>query len=204
VVAKQIKHFCKDYLKLFKGKMPLFRGIHGISKIGNKPVRQDRTPLGTSSEAFKFVNKWLNKKGWPRRDRSVICTSNESWANDFGNPRMIFPVEMKGYAWIESTDFNDHSFSDKAVSKGGRPKSWDIGTLEWMTEHSQDEKRFDRANKYLETFIHGNKHFDIAYNRKYEIWFDCKRYYYLTIVAMAGDRQNDYINAFKKAGIKVK
>ncbi|GAI90034.1 unnamed protein product [marine sediment metagenome] len=204
MVVKQIKHFCKDYLKLLKGKQPLWRGIYSISKIGNKPVRTDRNAKGTSEDAFKFVNKWLSKKGWPRRDRSVICTSNKSWADDFGNPRMIFPVEMKGYAWIESRDFNDHSFSDKAVSKGGTPKSWDIGTLEWMTEYSPDENRYDRADKYLQDFVHGNKHFDIAYNRQYEMWFDCKRYYYLSIAAMDGEEQNQYIRAFKKAGIKVK
>lgn len=199
IVVKQIKHFCKDYLKLLKGRMPLWRGMYIESKIGNKPVRTNRRPMGTADDAYKFVNKWLGKKGWPRRDKSVMCTTNKSWTDSFGNPRMIFPVEMKGYAWIESTDFNDMSFSGRAVSKGGTPKSWDSGTLEWMIEHSPD-----RANKYLEDFVHGNKNFDIAYNRQYEMWFECKRYYYLSIAAMDGEAQNEYIRAFKKAGIKVK
>jgi hypothetical protein len=200
--VKLIARNCKKYLKLLGNNHPLYKGLSlSGSLAGMKEVRQDRHSMGTSTVTYKYVNKWLGKKGWPRRDKSVICTANESYAYDFGGAVMIFPFDMNyGYAWIEARDFNDWSFVD---DKSKMPTSWDIGTLEHIIEYSAQEERFERADKYLEAFVHANKGFREAYGNMYEIWFNCKQYYYLNLNSMNQYIEKEFKKEFKRAGIRL-
>lgn len=201
--VRLVKWNCKKYLKLLgRNNHPLYKGIKITeSYVGIKDVRKDRSAIGTSPDTFKYVNKWLGKKGWPRRDKSVMCTAHKSVAYDFGNANMIFPLDSNySYAWIDSKDFNDWSY---VSDRNKLPKDWDIGTLENLIEYSTKKDRFEIANEYLETFIHVNEGFREAYGNGNEIWFDCKQYYYLNLDNMTSGQEKEYIAEFKRVGITI-
>jgi len=200
-IANTFKKDCSKYIKLLSGKRPMFKGMESqylepqkyTSKIyiGRKKVRKNRRPSGTQKWAFEFVNKWLDKKGWPRRDKSLILTSNEGWSDYFGNAYYVFPINTNyGYAWVEASDFND--------SSPGKV-DWDVGRFHNLVDNDEDIV----ASDMLEEFVHGNKHFDIAYNREYETWMDCNYYYFLGIGLMKPEIQIEFREAFKKIGVKL-
>ena len=204
-IADVFKNNCSKYLKLLGGRKPMYRGmelqysdpVDFTSKIfiGRKRVRQNRRPMATDPGAFKLVNYWLEKQGWPRRDKSIMTTSDASWAASFGNAYYVFPINPKGYAWVEASDFNNYSPS---TSPDRIPSSWSIGPFENLAKNNPE-----LAVQMLKNFVHGNKHFNIAYNRQYETWFDCKQYYFLYLRGMKSDIQNEFKKAFKKVGIEL-
>ena len=88
IKTKHTNGNCKPYFNLLKNREPLFRSINTNLKdneIMLKKVRQDRRPLGTNSKVFKEINKWLEKNKHIRRDKSVIATSDLSYALYFGS-----------------------------------------------------------------------------------------------------------------------
>ena len=198
-ISHLIKKKCSKYLKLIGNRKPLYRGMESQYAqagkypnkvyIGKKAVRKNRTPKGTEQITFKFVNDWLSNKGWPRRDSSMICTSNETWANTFGNAFYVFPINSSyGYAWVDSHDFNTMSLKDMG--------EWNIGELE---DHAHNNPK--EGIKMLEDHVRGNKKFNAAYNREYEIWIDCKEYYFLGYDLMMMEEQKKFKKAFKKIGL---
>ena len=213
-IVKQIKTNCKKYLKLLGNKHPVYRGMNirgdtiGSSVIGTKVVRQNRNPQGTEPKAFKFVNQWLDKKGWPRRDKSVICTSDDGYAASFNELYYIFPVDSNyGYAWVESQDFNDQHiemYSEKRIWGSDFVESSVNG--QYYGDFIGYEDGEANAIEHLNKFVHGNKRFNTAYSNEYEIWFDCKQFYYLRDDIVSGNytkKGKELKNEFKKAKITV-
>lgn len=205
-VAEMVKANCSKYLKLLGGKKPMFRGMETQYEsaddwdskifIGKKKVRKNRAPQGTNPTGFKLVNKWLGKKKWPKRDKSIMMTSDSDKALMFGNAHYVFPINSSyGYAWVEANDFNDW---DSSTNPHSIPKSWSIGPFETLSKTKPE-----MAEQMLEDFVHGNKHFDVAYNRGYEIWMDCNHYYLLYYDGMIQQKQKEFKDAFKKIGVKL-
>lgn len=166
--VSRIQKDCKPYLSLLKGKRPLLRGIDKIGDVGIKGVRKDRIPSGSNRFVFDYVNKWLDKKGYPRRDRSVMCRSSDYQMELFGNPYYIYPKGNFKYAWVDVKDFNEDE---------------DDWNLPYHGISSEDDLLKDDIDKTLEKHITANKGFDIAYKKDYEIWIECSQYYYISLFA---------------------
>jgi hypothetical protein len=188
-----IKKKCKPYLSLLKGKEPLFRGLHDISDskatfndeedvlvnktdvglgYGIKKVRKNRTPKGTNKKDFLLVNKWLDSHGHARRDQSISVTADKIQADYFGANSWVFPIGKFDYSWVKSPDFN-HSCNTTGYVPGDvfhYLRKFYAGTLD--TESKQGN---------LDFFITTNKGFEEAYKKDYEIWIDCKEYYYVLV-----------------------
>lgn len=205
-IAKTFQKDCSKYIKLLGGKRPMFRGMETqysepqnfTSKvfIGRKKVRKNRKAMATNKTAYELVNKWLDKKGWPRRDQSIMMTTNADTAIMFGNEYYVFPINSSyGYAWVEDEDFNNYG---NAEPMDRQPKYWGIGKFENFAKTKPE-----MAEQMLEDFIHGNKHFDIAYNRGNETWMDCNYYYFLYLRGMKKDIQREFREEFKRVGIKL-
>ena len=191
-----IEKKCKPYLSLLKGKEPLYRGLHDISDAratqvededdiinrtgvglgyGIKKVRKDRIPKGTQKANFKILNKWLGSHGHARRDQSISVTADKLQSDFFGANSWVFPIGKFDYSWVKSPDFN-HSNNNTGYKTCGQGnifqylKAFYSGTLD-------DESR--QGN--LDFFITTNKGFEEASRKGYEIWIDCKQYYYILV-----------------------
>ena len=156
-----IESECKKYLKLLKGKTPLYRGGRYPGIMGISGVRQDRKAIGVFSKGqVEFVNKWLEKSKYPRRDKSLITTPDPAHAQQFasGNIYYVFPIGKNwDFAYTKAKDFN---FSGELSMRLGQ-----------IATHKKEAKEF------LSGFI-SDDNFNKAYNKKWEIWFNCKKFYY--------------------------
>lgn len=202
-IFNDIKKKCKPYLRLIKGREPLYRGIHDITGskatfydeedvlvnktdvglgYGIKKVRQDRIAKGTRKTDFKLVNKWMEGNGHVRRDKAVSVTSSLLAAKFFGSNSWIFPIGNFNYSWVKSPDFNH---TNKAV--GYFTADWecdtDLDATIWEFLQAYYNGTLDSRTKQadLEYFVTTNKGFDEAYKKGYEIWISCKEYYYILV-----------------------
>jgi len=130
------------------------------------------------------MNNWLESAGHTRRDRSVIAIGSERIAEDFGNAYMIFPIGKFNYSWVTTEDWNDGNLS------GGLKRGWNI----WELVDDIDVKMpFEEMTEKYKRHITTNKGFRKAYNMDYEIWMDCKQYYF---VAANIDEMEEYEELF--------
>lgn len=168
-----IQKDCKYYLNITQGKYIFNRGMLYVDGLGKKKVRQDRKPRGMQSGVFEKFNKWLEKNGHVRRDKSVIARKDNNKRNMFGDNYYIFPIGKFNYTWVKAKDIN-------MVDKTG----WYSDAVDNF--FTQGEKTFDndyriKLNKPFKEFFTTNKGIDIAWKNQYEIWFDCKEYYYFCL-----------------------
>ena len=202
-ILTDIKKRCKPYLSLLKGKEPLYRGLHDVSDAkatyveeeedelinrtdvglgyGIKKVRKNRIPKGTPAKEFKILNKWLQGNQHARRDKSISVTSNRTTAEFFGNNSWVFPIGKFDYSWVKSPDMNHTN-----KNTGYFVSKWDLTDPEKQATISEFLKAYysgtlDVRTKQadLKHFITTNKGFSEAYKNGYEIWIDCKEYYYI-------------------------
>jgi len=155
---------CKPYLKLIGNFYPLYRGIYSLtpkylnSGFDKKKVRKNREPQATDQKVFKMLNIWLQKNGHNRRDQSISVTSNISTASTFGDAAMVFPIGKFSYSWIKAEDLN---ILDIVTG-------WD----KW--------KELYKTKLELSKWIFTDKKFKVPYMKRYEIWINCKEYYYVS------------------------
>ncbi len=185
LINSLIQENCKPYLKLIKGKTPLYRGmdyknnIWGDILTGQKKVRTDRKPRShTPLKYFKIINTWLEKNGHNRRDNTVICINDKTRLAMFGAPYKIFPLGKISYTWVDSHDFN---ITDNS-------SGWQSGMFNYLPYIKAGKEAEDRFNKDYKLkmskpviqYFHTDDNFDKGYNKKYEFWIKCKSYYYVS------------------------
>lgn len=162
-----VKKDCSKFLRLSKG-YPLFRGFSRDvgpfmdETLYKKRTRKDRRPKATDLRAYEALNKWLEKNGFARRDKSVIVTSNSKHTEIFGAfVGVVYPIGNFKYTWVESYDFN---LSD--IRSG-----WSGIDAEFSFKYNKEDE-IEEWSKY----IHKDNIMK-AINEKYEIWFECDSYY---------------------------
>lgn len=172
---KDIIKNCKYYISQLNRNqisVPFVRGISRSklkSPFGKKSVRQDRKPLATKKEVFNEINDYFEEKGHARRDKSVIATSNYEWTKFFGVPTYIFPIGKFNYTFVKTYDFNKLKYLDRAPQL----------LQDFMRNQIKDEDKIDQALELLDNWVVTNKKMHVPYEMGYEIWFDCKEYYYI-------------------------
>lgn len=169
--SKRIHKDCKPYLKLLGKREPLRRGMNEGSQYGSilfkKKVRKDRRArIGGANEA-KFLNELLEKYGHIRRDKSVMA-NNRSTAT-FGQQYYIFPIGKFNYTWVRAEDWN-FSYDKTGWRKPGTG---------WRDSELEIEEDFKRQHD-MDNIV-TNKGFNTAHKMEYEIWMDCKEYYFMPL-----------------------
>jgi len=200
-LTKMIHKDCKPYLSLLGNKKPLYRGMDEDIDVGVKSVRQDRTPLGMYKIQANQLNKWLKKNGHVPRNKAVFATSNKHNVDLFGNTFYIFPIGKFNYTFIKSKDINiedirtgwsddilDIMFPTEAGQnffnipdfiKHSYKPSDDCYSLSADVIRIGDLKgRMSCIENAFSKYFVTNKNFNEAYKEGYEIWFDCKKYYF--------------------------
>jgi hypothetical protein len=126
-----------------------------------------------NSDTFKKLNKWLQDNNHVRRDKAVIAANigDNIFQNMFGQVYYIFPIGKFNYTWLKSRDINMKDISS--------------GWYEYAVDNFfiYGEKTFDsdykiNLNKPFKEYFTTNKGIEKAWKEYYEIWFDCKEYYY--------------------------
>jgi hypothetical protein len=183
-INKLIQENCKPYLRLIKGKYPLYRGMNyknakwGDIWTGEMNVRTNRKPRShIKISMFKIINKWLEKHKHNRRDNAVMCISDKTRVSSFGNAYNIFPVGKMSYTWIESRDFNVDNYDNGWESSMYRYISFIQAGQEAEDRYNNDYRL--RMSKPVLEYFHTDTDFDVAYKNGYEIWIKCKSYYYI-------------------------
>lgn len=169
----EIKPNCKKYFKINSINTPLYRGVSNINSLfGIKDVRKNRKPLGTNNDAFKIINNFLDKKGHTRRDRSISATSKKSDLDIFGTPCVIFPKGDFKYTWIKLGDFNHW---------GGWDKQGYSKVADFLMGDTFSDKKNEEILNNINSILTTNKDLKTAIQKKYEVWFDCKNYYFMNL-----------------------
>jgi len=168
-IKKSIQDKCKPYLSLTKDMM-FYRAMNTPNDnrqyAGIKLVRQDRKSRGMDKKGANNVNSWLEEHGHMRRDQSVFAVSDKTKLGLYGSSKgryVIYPVGKFDYTYIKVGDMN----------LAGRSEYGDA-----ITALIRNIKMDLHETQLKEMFV-TNKNIKEAYNKKYEIWFRCKLYYYL-------------------------
>ena len=193
IMVDRITKNCKPYLKLLKGREPIKRGMDSgdfiwspgsTKEAGLKKVRQDRlSKAGIDQEVYRKINIWLKDHKGAQRDKSVIGVTKPgshafSW---FGPQHWIWPTGNFKYTFVESHDFNSSS-RNWELSKFTAFIKWHYPAREEMEWQTKVNGEVTKTSHYKPIdYFHINKDFDLAYNKGYEIWFECKTYYYVKV-----------------------
>lgn len=174
-----IKSNCKPYLKKIGNNYrgPLLRSMMRSKNYGYKTPRQNRESQGTSHKTFKSFNKWLEKNGHLRRDKSVSCTTDEQVIDVIpGIIHWVFPIGKFKYSWIKSTDVN---IPDMETGWGGNVwlAQYFNPDFKGITVNSKRINMFGEPDN-LNDWIFTNKKFKTPWKNEWEIWFS-QPYYYM-------------------------
>ena len=184
VVEKIIRKDCAQYLRILQsaGIGVFWRGLgypSPANNFGKKAVRKDRQTKGMHFKLAKVFNPWLEKKGHNRRDQSISATADFEHARFFGDPMAIFPIGKVSYTWIHSKDINEPDRKTKFHPE----MIWvAMDTMPAYIGSGEERKIWDKADKIKKVFpsyVVTDKRIKTAYDKGYEIWFDCKSYYFV-------------------------
>jgi len=169
-----IEKDCKHYLSLTKnGDMEFFRGMYGKTDSGKKKVRQDREAKGMDGSGSYNFNKWLVKNGHTDRSKSVMATSMIERGRFFSEDvYVIYPIGKFNYTWINKRDVNMRD----------RWSNDEQDAFDSITIGFADSLPSKTSNDIVKKMFKTNKGIRTAYMKGFEIWFDCKEYYYKKVV----------------------
>lgn len=197
--------------------------IHVLPPLLHGEVHKDRTPQGHPG-TFALLNNWLQKNKHCRRDKSVIAISKEkNFASVFGNlSTLIFPIGNFDYSFVRSADIHLQRtvLIEKNMKKEKIEKLIDIirkGTLLFRDEllwifFSEKIKKsvyetmynyppkevIDEVKKVFPSYFETNENIEEAFQKEYEIWFDCDDYYLLNTNLLDKTK-----NILKKLGLSM-
>lgn len=181
---------CKPYLKMIKHySKPFYRGMNE-KVMGIKPVRKNRTSLGTRDDVFEKLNPWLQKNKHNRRDQSFMVTTSEDAVGQFGNPYFVFPMGKFSYTWMNARDFNMKD--NRTGWSNDTANYYDYENDEWKDDDWAE--RTKRKLKYnFKDYFHTDKGIDDAINAEYEIWINCKKYMFVMSSRQYGWHKKDQL-----------
>ncbi len=164
-------------------KKPFERGVDGgrlDGQLGIKTVRQDRNARGNASGTAEDFNNWLGSNGHTRRDKAASIISEAS--SNFGRVFYVFPIGKFDYTFI------NHCI-DLNISRGkwtpvvleiafGSPDRILMRYLNSKWEEKiKSEWNPEDATNYLKKNTVTNKNIKKAYDNKWEVWINPKKYY---------------------------
>ena len=188
---------CSKYFSLLKNNPPFLRAAAYPGQMGVSSVRQDRAAAGAMFHgkiAIDFFNNWLQKNGFPRRDKSITATSDYSHARKFSKGGKndvfyIFPIGSSwNFAYCKSKDFNyDHNLGMMARNLQSHQSKLDrdaefpfISADEKEMSQSAVKASIKEINKFLKKYI-ANDSLTVPGDKGWEVWFNCKKFYYISM-----------------------
>lgn len=122
---------CKDAMWMIHSNSPLFRGDKSLINYSGfpwysviDPSKTERSSAHTTNHYTVILDNTPSMQGFPKRSKSLICTTWESKARDFsgsGDPFIIIPFDNVDIGVVNSGDMWDIEIE----LFGGRPREID-------------------------------------------------------------------------------
>jgi hypothetical protein len=185
-MREKILKECGPYLKLVRdSRRFIYRGLSSLLPIPGRDieyegiisVRQNRKSAMDAKTA-KELNDWLEKHGHIRRDNAMIGISSYHSADFFGTPCWVFPIGNFNFTFAKTRDLNmnhNNGWRENTIEDYFRYKK----SMDKHGWDSMDDKEAERTIELFENAFTTNKDFKRAANNGFEIWFDCKKYFYV-------------------------
>ena len=104
---------CKQAIKAYKNGSKMFRGVdHNKDYVYIDPKKGVRRSTSGIPNYYTYI--MTNEKEWkayPKRSRSLICVTERSSAEGYGDPYIVFPYDGAKIGVCENTDIW-HSFKN--------------------------------------------------------------------------------------------
>jgi len=102
--VKLLNLHCKESLATIKS--PLWRGMrnHSDAIVMIDPSTGERKSANTSNYYTQIMSNSPYMEGWPKRNRSLICSSSINGAGGYGNLYALFPFDGAKIAVCPSWD----------------------------------------------------------------------------------------------------
>lgn len=127
------------------------------------------------ADSYEMINEWLVDNGHFSRIRDVLIASSRT-TGLFGDQFFVFPIKMKGFTYVKAGDFNFGSNNWYAIGVSN--------IVDDMVDAGYDEDKIRQKlteflDKNFKNAFVTNKNIKKAYDYGYEIWFNCREYYFI-------------------------
>ena len=153
---KFIQANCQQAIKGGMLENPLWRGMRGMygyeaAVIHFKPGTGRRKSENTSNQYTALMSNSPYFKGWPKRDRSMICSTDIGYASDFGREYAILPFDNAKIGVCPSFDLWDTGITgDRLALLHERVRT--IGRLpEFLSRNFDLPETYTRMKGYVLT-----------------------------------------------------
>lgn len=188
-IIKILRRDCKKYLDLLHHfYMPFKRGMKmGVPKgntsesdfaLYSKKTRKIRIPKGgmfDRGDAYEIINEWLVDNGHFSRIKDALIASSRT-TGLFGDQYFVFPIKMKGFTYVKAGDFNFGSNNWYAIGVSNMVD--DLESVGYSDSEIKQELMNFLDKNFRKAFV-TDKNIKNAYNNGYEIWFNCREYYFI-------------------------
>lgn len=117
-VINILKTNCKEFLKNPISKVYRGLGDNDSDYLLVKPSEHNRRSANTKNIYTLFIDNSYRWKGYPKRSKSIICTTNESTASDYGFHFVVVPFDGAKFGvcpshdiWFSFSEINDMGFN---------------------------------------------------------------------------------------------
>ncbi len=141
-ILQDIKKKCGEALKLYQEKgFCLYRGLTTEVYPAEITPKQRASKISQHFTPFLFVTRDPSWSKFPRRDHSIMCTTNLEYANEWESfTAAVFPYDNTVFGITEGEDFNLDSFPHVENALRTRRKFHD--TMESV------DRMFSRLTRY--------------------------------------------------------
>jgi hypothetical protein len=96
-----------DVVRYIQNDSYIYRGMQATSEmiVGNSESMKRQSTFGANyiMTLSSYLPSW---EGWPRRDRSFICSTSDQYAEEFGTVYIVVPLGVQTFAVCYTNDFN--------------------------------------------------------------------------------------------------
>lgn len=107
-ILPMLKKYCSEALTHLMDN-PIWRGFSSLTNTNFHafyvdPSTSERRSQNTLNYYTLLMDNSPFMKGWPKRSRSLICSTSSSTASGYGQPFALFPYNGTRLAWCHSYD----------------------------------------------------------------------------------------------------
>ena len=150
---KFIQTHCQQAIKGGMLEKPLWRGMYGYEAkvIHFRPGTGRRKSENTSNQYTALMSNSPYFKGWPKRDRSMICSTDIGYAGDFGFIYAILPFDNAKIGVCPSFDLWNTTISGPRLAiTSERVRT--VGNLpDFLIRHFDLPETYTEMKRYVTT-----------------------------------------------------
>lgn len=162
----------RQYKEAYNAPVAIFRGVGGYGDyvyIDPSKSKQPRVSANTANYYTLIIDNSPKWKKYPKRSKSLICSTDESYANDFGNTYRVYPINGSNIGvcphrdiW-EAGHYKEYNFADiagyinetirtDAIKKDDADEDWETMNRVFKLVDKKKDKILEFMEKYYESY----------------------------------------------------